>query len=205
MWWMVDGDRAVMNLVRRLPPGDESGHAAVVADYPDMAKIFHEFTKRASDAAIRDNGGGAVPYDPEATPLEITQPVEYNTELVPFWTVRMALEVAEGEKACVTLDIPEASRTSWRPGTAGADGVAGAWSDGLPSIIEGELVVVATTVALEPGQVWQLDVTRLIDSDETECDPPPSPTGGCLEVICDPSGFYRLKLGLPEWFQDLLD
>jgi hypothetical protein len=45
----------------------------------------------------------------------------------------------------------------------------------------------------------------MIDSDETECDPAPSPTGGCLEVICDPSGFYRLKLGLPEWFQDLLD
>jgi len=212
MWWLVGDDDDIMRLIRTLPPGGGSaGHAAAAAGYPNMPSIFHEFAKRLTNSSsqirggIGDTGGGTVPYDPEARDISISSAPNITIEhLVPFQAVRLAIDVAAGQKACVEYEHGGTNMTSWRPGYAGAEGVQGGWSNTLPAIIEGELVLVVTTT--QPGESITLTATKLIPEDESECDPPPTPAAsGCLPIICEPSAYFRSLTQLPTWFHGMLD
>jgi hypothetical protein len=206
MWWLVGDDDDIVRLIRSLPSGGGSaGHAEAVAGYRDMPRIFHEFAKRLTDASVRDTGGGTVPYDPDATDISISSaPTIVLRDLQPFWTERLAIDVAAGMKACIEYTDPGTSMTSWRPGYEGAEGIEGGWSDELPEIIEDFLVIVVTTT--QPGESISLEVTKLIPADEDECNPAsPPPQDGCLPIICAPSDYFRSLTNLPTWFHDLLD
>jgi hypothetical protein len=209
MRWLVGDDDDIMRLIRSLPAGGGSaGQAEAVAGYRDMERIFHEFAMRLTDASVGDTGGETVPYDPDATDISISSaPTIVLRDLQPFWTERLAIEVADGMKACIEYTDPGTSMTSWRPGSEGEDGIEGGWSDELPEIIEDDLVLVVTTT--KSGESISLTATKLIPADEDECNPasppPQPPQDGCLPIICAPSDYFKSLANLPTWFHDLLD
>jgi hypothetical protein len=196
-------DSQVLQLPRRLAPGG-SGDADAVASYPDMARIFHEFAKQATDASVRDSGGGSVPYQPDATAVSVSSaPHHVLFDLERFWTERARVEIPEGQKACVEYAPAGTSMMSWRPGREGP-GDAGGWSQALPPTIEGDFVVVVTTT--QAGESPTLTVTKLIPADESDCEPEPTPSGDfCMPVICSPSDFYKSVTNAPSWFIDILE
>lgn len=204
LWSQVGrADSPVMQLIRRLAPGGTSD-AEAVAGYPDMARIFHEFGKRMTDASVPDSGGGSVPFTPSATDISVSSaPHHVLLDLQPFWTERLAVEIQAGQKACVEYTPSGTSIMSWRPGTEGpAD--AGGWSQTLPPIIEGDFVVVVTTT--QPGEAPSLSVTKLIPADESDCEPQPTPSGdACMPIICSPSDYFRSITNAPSWFIEVIE
>jgi hypothetical protein len=75
---------------------------------------------------------------------------------------------------------------SWRTGVPGE---AGSWSDELPVSLEGDVVMVLTSV--EPGAHYTLDVTDVTDNPDCtdDSEPPPDPNPDECD-LCGPSEYY---------------
>jgi hypothetical protein len=195
------GDPGLGELIESLPAtADRDEHEAALADFGGMAELFHDFARLMSDGAVRDSGGGVVPYIPPSDRVHIGGPLIVTDEPQPLGVTRLHLMVDAGQFACLEHDVSEDVAVSWRPGRPGG-GPTISWSTDLPTSLSGEAVLVATTT--QPDGEYTLWVTAV--DDEADCpedDEPTSQGDACLELICEPSSYYRSSDGLPDGFEE---
>jgi hypothetical protein len=184
------GAAGAMDLVRSFPEG-----ADLVAEFAAASGNsfrYHDLALAMSDADVKDIGSGVVPYSPKAWELPISGPIQVPLTVPQLGVRRLHIQVQPGEFACVEGSSNGDLRMSWRPG---APGGSGAWSTELPKFLQGEIVMVISSV--DSGTSYSLDVTSVEDSpDDCEEEEPESGGGGSDPVedpclgICDPSTYY---------------
>jgi hypothetical protein len=191
----------ILNLIRRLPAGDATApQVLALIGYEPMAGLFHDFGKSVSDNAVRDTGGGSLQYayTPAKDDLMLTCSTEDDERPGPFETVRLQLSVSGGKSAKLAYTRSGDIQVSWRPGTAGANGVTGGWSDELPEYLSDDAVMVITTT--EPGASFDLRVTDLSPS----CNPTPRPSTSICS-FCGFSNFFQFADAVSDYVQRVVN
>lgn len=180
------GAPGVVDLVGSLP--ESADLVTALADAAGVSEMYHDLGRALSDANVDDLGPGLVPYSPQAWELDLSGPAEVPLTVPRFGVRRLHIKVSPGEYACVTTYSQGGLRVSWRPGAPGDKNQP--WSDEVPDPLEGESVLVVTSV--EEGAHYTLDVEDVDDDPdcEDESDGPVDPEGCDLDEICDPSDFY---------------
>lgn len=181
------GAPGVVELIRSMP---ESGDlVTALAGGDGVREMYHDLGRALTDANVSDLGPGLVPYSPQAWELPLSRPAEVPLTVPRFGIRRLHIKVPPGEYACVTTYSQGELRVSWRPGAPGGQG--GSWSDEVPDPLEGESVLVVTSVG--EGANYTLDVEDVDDDPNCENDPagPGEPDDCNLGGICDPSHYYR--------------
>jgi len=175
----IGAEGNLANISRFPVAGD---HAAALAAIPGMADEFHEFERRLSDSALVDIGGGLVPFEPDAWDLEVFVPVTAELAVKRFEVRRIAIEVQPGQLACVETTQSGEGLVSWRP-------EGGEWSEEPPTQLDGESVLVFTTVeALARLTITVTDVTE--DESCEEDEQAPTTTLGECDLACGSSSYY---------------
>jgi len=200
------GKEGVGTIILALPGGNDTFlDELTLADLPEMNEFYHEFSQLMTDAAIKDTGGGFIPYKPNKVTKQISGKGTHQEDLTPFQVTRWEVSVPSGLYACITGQKSGEALVSYRPGTAGA-GTAGGWSE-LPeeeAPFSDDFVVVATTV--RDGQEFSLVVRDVHEEpdcedeeeEEEEEETPPEP---CL---CDPSAYFLVFTDIPDILKELL-
>ncbi len=161
-----------------------------MASYSGMDTLYHDFVRAMADSEVIDTSGVLVPYQPVGWELPIAGPTEVPLSIPPFGVRRLHITVPDGMYGCYETFQQGDMRVSWREGDLGD---SGDWDETGPTELEGETVLVVTT--LEEGATFTLDVRDVDDdpdcSDEEETRPPDT----CeLNVVCDPSGYYFFSI-----------
>lgn len=177
------GAEGNLALIESLPVGGDP--FAALAETDGFPEHFHGFARSLTDANIADQGPGFVPYEPRSWDLFINSPVKADVFGVPFGVQRIFIQVGAGLTACVeTLEEGELL-ASWRTGVPGEPG---SWDDVAPVELEGESMLVVTSV--KPGGKLTIDIGDV--SDDSDCtdeeDPTPTTLGDC--GLCPPSQYF---------------
>lgn len=199
-------NQGILALIRSLPDGGgtKDEQRAALGNFGGMSTNYHEFAKKVSDVSIVDTGGGVIPNAPDSDPHTWSQPVIIIDDPPTFGVTRLAVAVPNGMYACLSHEVSSDVELSWREGRPGVP--TGAWSSGLPDVLSGEAVIVATTTKPE-GQLT-IEVEHVADNEDCEEDEEQDETdsnanGPCLD-ICGISDYYRYPEALQDWVVDLL-
>lgn len=184
--------QVVADLMRGLPASGDL--AAALAGVPDVSVVYHRLAQAMSDSQVPDIGGGNIPYDPESSQVVLSSAKKFDRDLSRFETHRYRLEVPSGRFACDVEVTADGAEVSWR---AGAPGTPGAWSEDVPDTLEGESVLVVTSVQEEASIAFEAAEV----GDDPDCEDEDPSTGNALDEfldqcgeICDPSSYYWGRL-----------
>jgi hypothetical protein len=179
------GVEGVLDMIASFPIGGD--HAVALASQPDMEDLYHGFALGLTDANIRDQGLGTVPYTPLTWELPLSEPLTTDIGIPALGVRRIHVTVPDGLHACITTFETGDQRVSRRPG---APGQPGTWEQGIPGDLEGESMLVITST--RPGALIGIEVTDVSDNPDCEesQDPNATPTtlGEC--DLCGPSRYY---------------
>lgn len=157
----------VLSIMQNTPAeGTLADVADALAAEPGMGDHLHEFTRAVADRGLLDGAGREYSEQRFAAltlPVQKGAFIDYDVERLG--ADRVVLPVPEGEKACISFEPRGDLRTGWRPFED-----AGNWSEDPPSEVEGEWILVSTTV--EEGGGYLLSIEDVVDSDDP-CDEDP--------------------------------
>ena len=184
---LLGGAEGVMGLIDSLPAaGDPMG---ALARYEGMSVMFDDFERGLTDASISDLGPGFVPYQPIAWDLPLTGPTDVPFAVPRFGVRRLHIRVPLLHYACFETTTHGQQMVSWRPGAPGQEGN---WSDDLPSALEGESVMLITSI--DDGARFEMNVTDV--DDDPECRDDEEAADECeLEIVCRSSRYFFNLLG----------
>jgi len=170
----------------------------------DIAEAWHPYNLVLTDTVLPDLGGGFVPYDPPQHELVIDRAGEVEMSPDPYGLIRASVVVPEGQTACVSYrktgqgDVTTSLREGRRGLSPGFEVVGADWTSDLPDELEGESVLVVTSIR---GNVsFIIDVEKVTDEDCEDEDEGDADGGGgdsgnfpgtgeCSD-FCDPSTYY---------------
>jgi len=148
------GPEGVIDFFRSMPtqPGIDKQLAAL-ADYPDMANLFEEFTQKFLDNRIQDTSGAIKPYTPLTPPLNVSQLTGGPGLYKPFVLRRYNVFFPMGTNYMVThpdspADVRIGYRPSWAPGFWSPEASVEAGCDDMNMI----LYTIGTGRVNQPGQ-----------------------------------------------------
>lgn len=186
----VDG---VLGLVGSLP-SDASG-VGTFAGTAGMNAYLHDLGRGLTDANVADLGNSPplVPYEPVAWDLEISGSTEFTVPVPQLGIRRLHITVPDNQYACATYLQTGSQEVSWRlggPAERNHD-----WTDGVPDPIEGEVMLVITSV--DDGAEFTMEVEDLYDNpdcedDETDGGQPNEPDD--CNVVCRSTRYFFQKV-----------
>lgn len=177
----------IFNMIKLMEKAsDREAMEGAMAGYGGIDAQYHSFVEMISDVAVTDTDGSDIPNAPDSRAIDITGSTHVFDEPLPFGATRLSLQVADGMFACVEETRAGGVRSSSRSGLPGQ--VLGPWTDGVPDVINSELVVVVS--ATRPDGSYTLSVTDVSDEPDCEEDEPDNEDFDCID-ICDPSSYYR--------------
>lgn len=154
----------VISIIQNSPAdGTLDDIAEALAAEPEMADHLQNFSRAAADRGLIDARGreyGEQKVANLTVPAEPGNFVDFDVERLG--TDRAIVQVAEGEKACISFETRGDLQTGWKVFDEPGD-----WTAEPPTEIEGEWVLVATTV--KDGAGYVLSVDDVVDSGDS-CD-----------------------------------
>ena len=159
--WEVGGAGGNVDLARA------TGSYFDLAGYTGMDILLRDFYRALTDANVPDLGFGLVPYEPNASVMQISGPLSpVNLKPQAFGVKRLRLEVVGHDYACVVITPQGDAQLLWREGS---EGEGGTWTNEPPSSISDVSIVVVTTTSGSGFASFQ--VKDVGDNDECKKEP----------------------------------
>jgi len=152
----------IIQLVQSLPTaGGTAAQAAKLAEYPDIAALYHDFVRAVSDENIRDTNNRIVPYRIEppdnVSIFTITGPRVIEEDMDAFGMVRYLLQIDPDQQADMTSFEQGSVLASARP-RRGSE-----WGEVPVSLPDRCFDSAVVASAIKPDGRFDLDIGELMD------------------------------------------